>query len=493
MKTGIAVILIFLLNAFSSFAQVTIPNADFEMIDESSGTKALNWAVEGELDHCGLDSKVVWKGKYSMHIFKNAPEKGYPWNNTGRFYQEIPFTSNGLKKYKVSAAIKTKDVNEMFAGLSVRVMDKEGNNICHQNMNMKNFKIKGTLDWKIYEAEFYVDESVDKLKIAGFLGGSGEAWFDDISIEKISISPEKPSENIIKYIEEYFALIRTHSIVKDSTHIDKLAERTMKLCAGNSDMEYCHFILKNITSNLNDGHSFFTTPQEWNDWQDGSKTVNDGWANFATGKMLEGNVAYINVPMFVSFDTIVQNSAVDTLQTLIKTFDQQNPKGWIIDISNNSGGNSFVMTCGLGPILGNGIFGYSISANGSKRTRIHNNGWTGWDSILMVNKPDPYWVKNPHLPIAVIYGNKTASSGEVVAIAFRGKENTKSFGQETQGASTRVDNLRLSDRAYLNLAAGYDVDRNGVVFGGKVTPDVLTEDFEAAMTEALKWILENQD
>ncbi len=116
----------------------------------------------------------------------------------------------------------------------------------------------------------------------------------------------------------------------------------------------------------------------------------------------------------------------------------------------------------------------------------------GWDSVAVVWKRNPYHLLNEGLPVALLYGKNTASAGEVVAISFRGKENTQSFGQETAGATTRVDNFRLSDGAYLNLAAGYDVDRNGVVFGGTIIPDHLTPDHDSAMREAKNWISERR-
>ncbi len=75
-----------------------------------------------------------------------------------------------------------------------------------------------------------------------------------------------------------------------------------------------------------------------------------------------------------------------------------------------------------------------------------------------------------------------------MAISFRGKEKTRSFGQETFGATTRVDNLELSNGATLNLASGWDVDRTGKVYKTKVPPDVSTKDHKEAVAAATDWI-----
>ncbi len=483
MKTYLILTIIFT-NYIFAFGQVTIPNANFEQLDNSSNTKSLYWKTVGSIDQCIIDSNVVWKGKYSMHLTRKT------FGGKGFFYQDLPFKTRELKKYKISCAVKTKDIKEQFAGVGARVYDKEGNSITGYNA----LEVNGTKDWKVYSGEFYSDELAVTIKIFGNLQGSGEMWVDDITIEEVPLNPKKISTTVNKYVDEYFKIVRENSIIKDSAYITELEKRTKLLCSDNSGLEYCHNILKRYTTlKLNDGHSFFSTPQDWKDMQNGDKTIQDGLANFSTGKMMKENIAYINVPMFVSFDTIVQNKAVDSLQSIIATLDKQNPKGWIIDISNNPGGNSFVMLCGLGPILGNGVCGYCIFADGSKKTRIHNEGWTGWDSTLIVNKSNPYHLKNSNLPIAVIYGNNTGSSGEAVAISFRGKENTMSFGQETSGANTNVGNFALSDGASLNLAQGFDADRNGVTYNGKpIPPDKVTKDNESALTEAIKWITEKR-
>jgi hypothetical protein len=487
MKTIITLTII-LITRFFVFGQVTIPNANFERLDNSSDIKSSSWTTEGKFDKCVMDSITVWKGKYAMHLTKLTTE------GTGRFFQEIPFKTTALKKYKVSAVVKVKNVKEGFAGVSVRAIDGSDKLVCHQNLNMMPEKIKNTQDWKFYEGEFYVTTETVKLKVAGYLWGSGEAWYDNISIQEIPFGTASLTPNIAKYIDEYFAVIEKKSIVRDTTYISYLMKNTELLCKGNSDIHYCRFILKNITFNLNDGHSFFSTPEEWKEMHEGDKNLQRGDATFSSGEIIDGNIAYIKVPTFASIDWELVKKSVDSLQSIIAKLDNQNPKGWIIDLSNNNGGNSFAMFPGLGPLLGNGICGYSFSADGSKMTLIYNEGLAGWGTNLDTLKTNPYHVKNPKLPIAVLYGNQTGSSGEVTALTFRGKENSRSFGQETGGFTTRVDNCVLSDSACINLASGYDADRNGLVFKGtKIQPDVPTKDHDESIKMATEWILNRKE
>ncbi|MGP8216446.1 MAG: S41 family peptidase [Bacteroidia bacterium] len=471
------------LHAIPSYAQLIIPNSNFEQFDALSDTKSSYWKIGGNIDKCTIDSINVWKGKYSMYILRTAKE------GIGLFFQELPFHVDGLKKYKISGFIKVKNVKEQYAGIFVKILDKDGNIICKQDMG--DLKIKGTQEWKSYEAEFYADETAVKIKVAGLLYGSGEAWFDDLLIQEIPLSSKEAIPIVNEYIDQYFKIVENNSIIKDTSYLAELKKNTRRLCTGSSSLEYCHYILKNYTTRkLNDGHSFFLNPDEVADWQNGNKTIENGLANYASGKLTKEHIAYINVPTFVSLDSVLIAKYADSLQSVIAKLDQKAPKGWIIDLRNNMGGNSWAMILGLGPLLGNGIFGYTISANGKKMTRIYTDKWVGWDTIPMLKKSNSYHLKKVNRPIAILYGNQTSSAGEVVAIAFRGMQNTRSFGSATEGSTTRIDNFKLSDGAYLNLASGVDADRNGIIFGSKVIPDKITAGNESALSDAIAWILD---
>lgn len=476
-----------LLNGILAFGQVNIKNGDFEQLDKTSPVHAFGWNTEYAFEQGGIDSTIVWKGKYSMHLKKES-------SGTGRFYQSIPFQSDRLRKFRISGAIKTHSINEHHAAIFARSTDSSGNVICYQNMRMQSSELSGSSDWKIYQGYFYVTQNVVEIKVGGFVWGAGEAWFDEIRIDEIPLSMGRLAPKIGKYIDEYFEVIKAKSVIRDSSYINQLKSNARALCTETEDMDECHFILKNITFNLNDGHSFFSTPHEWKEMHDGDENLRKGDAHFSSGEIIDGNIAYIHVPTFASVDRELVRRSVDSLQTLIQKLDNLNPKGWIIDLSTNSGGNSFAMIPGLGPLLGNGPCGFSISADGSKMTLIYNEGLAGWDEHLDTLKTDPYHVRNPSLPIAVIYGNKTASSGEATALAFRGKENCRSFGQETGGYTTRIDNCILSDSASINLASGYKADRNGIIFKGtKIPPDVPTNNHDEAIIMATEWILSKKE
>jgi C-terminal processing protease CtpA/Prc len=87
----------------------------------------------------------------------------------------------------------------------------------------------------------------------------------------------------------------------------------------------------------------------------------------------------------------------------------------------------------------------------------------------------PYVLMKQDRRIAVLTGPRTASSGEVVATAFRGLTHAKSFGLNTAGLSTANANFTLSDGSMIFLATSVYADRLENTYGGKLTPDYLID------------------
>jgi hypothetical protein len=62
-----------------------------------------------------------------------------------------------------------------------------------------------------------------------------------------------------------------------------------------------------------------------------------------------------------------------------------------------------------------------------------------------------------------------------VAVAFRGRPNTRSFGKPTQGKSTANQGVPLKDGATLVVTVATFQDRRGNVYGGPIIPDEIIE------------------
>ena len=74
--------------------------------------------------------------------------------------------------------------------------------------------------------------------------------------------------------------------------------------------------------------------------------------------------------------------------------------------------------------------------------------------------------------VAVLISGLTASSGEVTALAFKGRSNTIFIGEKTLGKTTSNMVVTLPFDARMPLSIGYDCDRNGIYYQ-QIIPDVV--------------------
>jgi carboxyl-terminal processing protease len=155
---------------------------------------------------------------------------------------------------------------------------------------------------------------------------------------------------------------------------------------------------------------------------------------------------------------------VEPAHDAIRRVDTTRTCGWVVDLRRNTGGSLPPMLAAVGPILGDGnAVGY--------RTRGGAITWFGYKdgAVTADGRPDrslaaarrPARLGRPAPPVAVLTSRLTASSGEGVAIAFRGRSRTRSFGEPTAGVPTGNSPHRLSDGAELHLTEAVGVDRTG--------------------------------
>src|SRR5690606_8339193 len=145
--------------------------------------------------------------------------------------------------------------------------------------------------------------------------------------------------------------------------------------------------------------------------------------------------------------------------------------GWIVDVRGNTGGNMWPMIAGVGPLLGQGLVGHFIDPEGAQQAWSYEGGEARLDGVPIARAPSPYELAGPLPRIAVLTDTRVASSGEAVVIAFRGRENARSFGSPTCGLSTANRRFALSHGASINLTVSTMADRIKREYGDAVQPD----------------------
>jgi carboxyl-terminal processing protease len=190
------------------------------------------------------------------------------------------------------------------------------------------------------------------------------------------------------------------------------------------------------------------------------------------------------------------------LRRTIAEGQSENVVGWIVDLRENRGGNMWPMLAGIGPLLRSGIVGW-FSSKKFKASWFYD---AGKSAVILnkVNKRIKFEITDDvkdydiDIPVAVLIDRATASSGEAIAVAFRGRPNTRFFGQSTCGISTSTEPFKLGGGAILYLTTCVDADRNFVFYPAGIDPDDLVPESELPLgapgdpciSAAMNWLLE---
>lgn len=202
----------------------------------------------------------------------------------------------------------------------------------------------------------------------------------------------------------------------------------------------------------------------------------------------EPNMGYILINGFSGSDPEAANLAQDIQNDLARQ-DSKNPKGWIVDLRRNTGGNMWPMVAGLGPIIGEGTCGYFYDVDNKPLFPFaYKSGGSLLNGSIQTQVAKPYQLQRTNPKVAVLISGATASSGEATALAFAGRPNTRFFGAATCGLSTSNLQYDLPYYGYvLNLTTAKLGDRTGKVYGKAIMPDEAVAN-EQAVSKAIEWI-----
>jgi len=199
-------------------------------------------------------------------------------------------------------------------------------------------------------------------------------------------------------------------------------------------------------------------------------------ADSIDGEIVGARYGYLRVPTFGGNNDQAVLLA-DSLQFLVRVLDARTPCGWVIDLRHNLGGNMWPMLIGVGPLLGAVSVGSFVDADGGVLGWWYENGLAGaspagYRNTYMGMSGAPYTLRVPNPAIAVLTDSLTASSGEAIVVAFRGRPQTRSFGGATYGVPTGNTVFRLSDFAMLVMTVVVEADRTGKQYETAIPPDV---------------------
>ncbi len=449
-----------LLCALSLPIAAQVANPGFEDAREAVPTMPGAWRVIGDGGTVSLDTAYRYAGKQSVRIQKL---EGARFTGVGQDIDAKPWRG---KIVRLTAHLRAEGLSGGSAALWLRTGG--GGKRAIEFTSAAFQPAQESADWTLHRALITVDDAADQLHFGATLAAGGVLWVDTVELEELDPTrAAAPSPDALDYIDEAVGKIRLNAYHDGRVDWEKAREVARAMASGAVTKSDAHPAASFLLRALKDGHSFFSPPSATRERSENTRTDDFG---IGSGRVL--GKAFVSVPGFSGNHPVRTGAFADELRARIRALADDRPCGWIVDLRGNTGGNMYPMLDGLVPLLGDGTLGYFVGRQ-SKNAWYVTEGRVGpaVESAIGARKVPPFLVDGGKPAIAVLTGPRTASSGEAVAVSFRERPDTRSFGQHTAGLSTANRGVRMSDGAMLLIMTSLFADRTGRTFGDKLSPD----------------------
>jgi carboxyl-terminal processing protease len=439
-------------------------NLSFDADAGVAAAAPVGWTTRGDGYAFAIDSSVAVDGPSSLRISGEASA------GMARATQRIVPPAFEGNRFRVSAYVKTDSVNGT-AGLTVRIDSAHG--LLYVD-GMQDRGATGTADWTRYVVEAPKFDSAAHVEIGATLRGSGTAWFDRIEIEGFDTAElPPPAPAAARYVERALDILERNSIRRSAIDWPSFRTAVLKQARGAAAPADTYPALRFALGSLGDHHSYLLTPERTAALAEAPvSNARTGRAPMPPrGSLLDG-IAYVWLPGFAGGSAAKQVEFAEQVQQTIRQLDAAETCGWIVDLRDNTGGNLWPMLAGIGPLIGDGEAASADYPDGRRVPLWYRDGRAGLGDYVQLRVAGAaYELRTPQPYVAVLQGPRTASSGEVIAAAFRGLPRHRSFGSATRGLSSGNRTFDLSDGAALVLTVAATRDRTGRSYVGALEAD----------------------
>ncbi len=329
-------------------------------------------------------------------------------------------------------------------------------------------------------------------------------------LASLSFDPARASASA--YMDSLIDWMQAYSYFGDEIDWQALRSEVAAGAAPMTDLKGVPSLIVEVVQALQavgDRHSSYNAPTEIAQdfgFASGAQTPAPATINNVNGKAISDQVGYVELRS--SFGTTAENY-VRAAYSIVAAEEAESPKAcWVIDLRGNHGGNMLVMMLSVESILGDGIVGGFETADGTRSffglrdQTVYYDGAPASTAYRLPSDLDPVTLAHPHPPVAVLQSGSSVSAAESTLLAFRGRPDTRSFGDPSVGLTLGNAVLMLFDGSGIALATGASMDRNGNVFTGSIPPDVevptsyrslnpLPLSMDGALQAALDWLRED--
>lgn len=201
-----------------------------------------------------------------------------------------------------------------------------------------------------------------------------------------------------------------------------------------------------------------------------------------------GAALVLNAPAIRTSEPNAVRAYIDTtLRGIASTPGLERSCALVIDLAGQTGGNAWPPMVVLEPLF--------TAQNTARFVRRDNARFpvASLGTIANIKSRMPQLPANPlerfrSQKYAVVYSPRTASAGEMVAIALQGEPGrSRSFGLETYGMTTGNQTVAMPDNAKLLLTTTRYAFGDQPVMRGKLVPDVAAP-AQLAVQQAAEWV-----
>jgi hypothetical protein len=313
-----------------------------------------------------------------------------------------------------------------------------------------------------------------------------------VLIQGIAVQAQ-PRQDLKSILDTVIVQAKKHALNAHNVKWDSIQQEMYAQAMHAKSVKDLHMSLQFMLIALKDKHGKFieaaskmpvaTYPN------DGSHTIHQsasGDAKFEFRAMPNG-VRYLKL-VTIAADADVQKEAAvirSAIDSLSKGDDAQQ---WIVDLRQVTGGSMSAITAGIGPLLGEGLIGGIVNGEGSvkKLFEVHNGRFYD-DKHLVADFPVSKDMREAR--IAVLVNKQTSGAGEIIAIALRGRKNTKFFGETTAGDIVITKTIQITKDLQMTISECLYHDRKGSVYKYYIRPDVaVAHGGDQIIEEASAWL-----
>jgi carboxyl-terminal processing protease len=297
----------------------------------------------------------------------------------------------------------------------------------------------------------------------------------------------------LAYLNHALDLIQEYSYYRKTVDWIAIRNEAYDLADGANTPTRTYAAINFVFQEIGDSHGGITLPYSPGGAQNTPGDTQSMYFKPADGKLLEGHLGYITVPSFNLPEETIASKYVAGMQGEIRKVDQFHPCGWIVDLRGNYGGWYSPMEVGIGPILGEGVLGGPIDADGKITYMTYQDGIGRLGDEIEFAIASPYHLVEPDPPVAVLTDGGTSSAAEAVTMVFRGRPDTRSFGQPTSGHNPGMGKvITLEDGGILWITTQLMTDRTGKIYPeAPIQPDeVVPLHIDKSVPQAaMDWLL----